>query len=73
MEMSGAMTIFGVVMMTAMLGLIAWAGISALRGRQRLGPERRGAQSVLDERFAAGEIDEQEYERRRRALERPTT
>ena len=31
-------------------------------------PPRRGAHDVLDERFARGEIDEDEYRRRRDAL-----
>ena len=71
MEMSGAMTVLGIVMMGAMLAVIAWAAVAAVRGgkgRNRGGP---GARAVLDERFAAGEIDEDEYERRRQTLERP--
>lgn len=68
--MSGAMTVFAIVMMAAMMGLFAWAGVGALRGRKGHASAPSRARSVLDERFAAGEIDEQEYERRRRTLER---
>jgi len=41
--------------------------------RRPTGGDPRGeegmAQQILDERFARGEIDEEEYERRRRVLE----
>lgn len=68
--MSGVMAIMGIVMMTAMLAAIGWGAIAALRGRRRRTPDPAGARSILDERFARGEIDAEEYEHRRRALER---
>lgn len=68
--MGGAMTIIGIVMVAAMLAALAWAAVAALRGPKRRSPKQSGARSVLDDRFAAGEIDEEEYERRRQVLER---
>jgi len=41
-------------------------------GRSNSGPsvpERRTARQILDERYANGEIDEQEYRKRREALQ----
>jgi putative membrane protein len=49
---------------------VVWA-VSALSGRDARG--RNGpspARHILDERFARGEIDEEEYRRRRDELER---
>jgi putative membrane protein len=52
------------------IGLVVWA-VTALSGRDARG--RNGppsARHILDERFARGEIDEEEYRRRRDELER---
>jgi len=63
---------------TALWMLGFWALIIAgivLAVRVLRGPETRShgdlpsAHRILDERFARGEIDEEEFERRRRALE----
>jgi putative membrane protein len=66
------------VMMTAvMLGfwaLVAWVIISLTRGSStsRTTPEHQpSANAVLDQRFARGEIDEDEYRRRKDALRSP--
>jgi uncharacterized membrane protein len=67
MDMGGAMAIIGILMMAAMLGLIGWGAIAAVRAAR--GSRERSARTVLDDRFAAGEIDEEEYERGRRVLE----
>lgn len=57
------------------LGVIAWIAVQWGRGASRHVPpsEPSGttARDVLDERFARGEIDLDEYQRRRQALERP--
>jgi putative membrane protein len=53
------------------IGLVVWvvwafSGRDTTRGRDRTPSARR----ILDERFARGEIDEEEYRRRRDELER---
>jgi putative membrane protein len=52
------------------IGLVVWA-VTALSGRDaRGGHAPSSARRILDERFARGEIDEEEYRRRRDELER---
>jgi uncharacterized membrane protein len=48
----------------ALLALSAWALVSITRR-----PSNQDAQAILEERFAKGEIDSDEFERRRHALE----
>ena len=52
------------LMMVAFWALITWAVLSLTRGGER----RRDSESILDERFARGEIDDDEYRRRRESL-----
>jgi putative membrane protein len=62
--MMGLMLLLPVVVIVAIVAGI----VGAL---QQLGPRRAAADgplAVLDERFARGEIDHEEYETRRRAL-----
>lgn len=51
-------------------GLIAWVVAALVRGQSgtRYQPQPRSAQEILAERFARGEIDEDEYARRMNAL-----
>lgn len=53
-------------------GLVIFGGVMIFRGRgrSRLGGDApdRGALEILDERFAQGEVDREEYEARRAAL-----
>lgn len=61
---------WGLVMMIVFWGGLAalvWALVRGAWGGRRDGG-KRSARDVLDERFARGEIDEEEYERRRRIL-----
>lgn len=69
---------FGWVWMLGFWVLVIWA-VTALVRRQ---PDRRDAgprdahrdldaREILDRRYASGEIDDAEYERRRARLERP--
>ena len=56
-----------VVFWAAVIGLVVW-------GVARLAPSDRrsggsGARDLLDERYARGDIDEDEYRRRRRQLD----
>ncbi len=52
------------------IGLVVWA-VNTFAGRDaRGGNGASSARRILDERFARGEIDEEEYRRRRDELER---
>lgn len=52
------------------IGLVVWA-VNSFAGRDaRGGNGPPSARRILDERFARGEIDEEEYRRRRDELER---
>ena len=62
------------VIWLAVLGLIAWAIVSAVRGPSRnvLGRSsggRSNAIEALKERYARGDISREEYERMRKELE----
>jgi putative membrane protein len=54
------------VTMLAFWGLIAWAVVAFVRSTGDT--SRRGPEVLLAERFAAGEIDEDEYNRRLEVL-----
>jgi putative membrane protein len=60
----------GGVMMLAFFALVVVGVIALARGWPigRLGVDRRTAEQVLDDRFARGEIDVEEYTRRRELL-----
>jgi len=60
---------FGGLFMVAIVGLIVWAVIAATRPSRSVG-ERPSALDVLDDRFARGELDEEEYRTRRATIER---
>ena len=64
--------ISGALVMVGFWGLIVLVVWAVIRGTSRPEPKerRRDALDVLEERFARGEIDEQEFEARRRTLER---
>lgn len=53
-------------------GALLWAGVVAVRvlthSDQRQGVDRSSARRLLEERFARGEIDRQEFEERRSVL-----
>jgi putative membrane protein len=54
--------------MVLVWGTVAWVVI--IVARRTSGSVRRDAQDVLDERYARGEIDTEEYRTRRDALRR---
>ncbi|MET8846859.1 SHOCT domain-containing protein [Amycolatopsis sp. NPDC004625] len=58
-----------VLMALVLAALVALAVVLARRGPQPPSPDDT-ARRILDERFARGEIDQEEYERRRNALTR---
>jgi uncharacterized membrane protein len=57
-----------VVMVVLMGLLLVLAGAALLRFRPRQQPDEGGPLGILARRYATGEIDSDEYERRRRAL-----
>ena len=64
-----------VAMMVVFWGALAWVVVTLIRqnGAPTVAPDTRGsdARRILDERFARGEIDEDEYQRRRDLLGGP--
>ncbi|HSJ36567.1 MAG TPA: SHOCT domain-containing protein [Acidimicrobiia bacterium] len=54
-----------IIFWIAVAALIVWT-VRSVSGQARPDPDQ--AMRVLDERFARGEIDQQEYEERRRVL-----
>jgi len=58
--------------MIAFWGLVIWAVVAIFRSSDWTGrsarPDRRDPEQILAERFAAGEIDEEEYQRRLQIL-----
>lgn len=65
---NGSSWVWGVVMMAVMVGIAAlfvWAIV-----RARPGERRPDAMEILEERFARGEIDQEELDRRRQVLQK---
>lgn len=54
------------LVMVGFWGLIIWGAVTLLRGGA--GVENRSPETILGERFARGEIDEEEYRRRLETL-----
>ena len=61
--------VFGGVMMVAIWAVVFWAVVSVVRRPSDSAARSRTAEEILAERFAHGELDAQEYEQRRRALQ----
>lgn len=53
----------GLLFWLVLLGLAVWLIVRAI-GRERVEPRGEAAEEILRRRFAAGEIDAEEYERR---------
>jgi putative membrane protein len=60
--------LLGSVMMFAFWALIVIVIVALVRGRGAAGFGQRNPEQILDERFARGEIDIEEYTRRRELL-----
>lgn len=71
-DMGAGGWVFMIAAMTIFWSLVIFAGVMIFRGSSGRGsggdPQARGAVEILDERFARGEIDREEYEARRAAL-----
>ena len=52
------------VFMLAFWGLIAWVVVTLVRGPSGTRHQQRSAEDILAERFARGEIDQDEYAER---------
>jgi putative membrane protein len=62
------------LLMVAFWGAVAWVVVSLVRNRHEASPRSQAPTSpdplsILDERFARGEIDESEYRDRRKVLQ----
>lgn len=66
--MMWVMMIGGLVLLVVLVAAIVWAGVAFSRRDTAPPGEQSNARRILDERFARGEIDEDEYGRRSRAL-----
>lgn len=65
--------IFGAVLMVGFWVLLFWLIVSVVRRPEARSTTTPTAQDILSERFARGEIDADEYTRRRDALTRAGT
>lgn len=63
------MGIFGALFMLLVVGLIVWLIVYLARDSQGGGAGTKRALDLLDERYARGEIDREEYLERRADLE----
>ncbi len=60
--------VIGVTLMVAFWGLLFWAIVSLVRRPTESTSRTRSAEEILAERFSRGEIDQAEFEERRRVL-----
>jgi putative membrane protein len=65
MGVGGWVWVWMCVAMLAFWALLAWVILTLVRQSNRGGRGDTDAQALLEERFARGEIDEDEYHRRR--------
>lgn len=63
------MLLFWIVIILGIVALARWLWNSAPGGTDKSASERHRALDILDERYARGEIDEDEYQEKRRHLE----
>jgi putative membrane protein len=61
-------TIAMIVFWIAVIWAVAWTVTSAMQHRTPPAPRELDALAVLNRRYAAGELDDAEYERRREVL-----
>lgn len=61
------MILFWVLVIAGVVALVRWAGAGRSDGGER---RRRTALDILEERYARGEIGREEFEQKRRDLER---
>lgn len=61
--------IIGLVFVAALIGLLFWLIVSVVRKPEQVVSTSGRARTLLDERYAKGEIDREEYLQRRSDLE----
>ena len=67
----GFMWIFWILLIVLLVWVVKMVADSASGGRSDGGSKKQeSAMEILDKRFARGEIDEEEYHRRRQELEK---
>jgi len=65
------MIVFWAIIIAVIVLLVRWAMSSSLRFQSS--PRENQAMKILDERYARGEIDREEYEQKRKDLTHPHT
>ncbi|MBD3620228.1 MAG: SHOCT domain-containing protein [Chromatiales bacterium] len=63
------MLLFWIVVILGIVALARWLWSSTPSGTGKSGSEQSRALDILDERYARGEIDEDEYQEKRRKLQ----
>jgi len=58
--------LFWIVLIVATVAALRW--LASKSGKNLTPPSEKSALEILDERFARGEIDQQEYEQKRQIL-----
>ncbi len=66
----GTSWVWGITMMIVMVGAMAFVAWAIVRAGDRPGPHRPESLTILEERFARAEIDQEEFERRREVLQK---
>ena len=64
------MAVMGLLVMISIIALVVWAIVSSSRRPTESGRSSDRALALLDERYAAGDVDRDEYLERRADLER---
>ena len=62
--MTMVMVVFFALAITAVVAAVHYLGDGSQRGKVRGGPSARAPEDVLADRFARGEVDDEEYRRR---------
>ena len=61
---------FAALLLIGIVALVVWAAMHLFQsGRIGMSPGPETVREILDQRFARGEIDDEEYDRRRQALD----
>ncbi len=63
------MLLFLVLIVVAFAAVVRWVSGDRVQQQGRPAAQRNAAREILEQRFARGEIDEEEFRRRRQALE----
>ena len=67
---AGGMALLGFIFMLAIVGLIVWLIVYSTRDHGSAGPGAKTPLEILDERYARGELEREEYREKRSDLEK---